>query len=84
MSGTVTVDDDHVQVVALKRSQKGDQLIVRLQNTSARERQVSVSVKPFRGKMKVRIGRYGLATLKVKRGSKKLQWREVDLVERRR
>lgn len=84
VSGTVTVDDDHVQVVALKRSQKGDQLIVRLQNTSARERQVSVSVKPFRGKMKVRIGRYGLATLKVKRGSKKLQWREVDLVERRR
>lgn len=82
VSGTI-VDDDQVQVVALKRSQKGGQLIVRLQNTSARDREVTVRVKPFRGKIKVRIGRYGLTTLAVKRSGKKLQWQEVDLVERR-
>jgi hypothetical protein len=57
---------------------------VRLQNTSARDREVTVRVKPFRWKIKVRIGRYGLTTLAVKRSGKKLQWQEVDLVERRR
>ena len=84
MSGTVIVDDDQVQVVALKRSQKGGQLFVRLQDTSARDREVTVRVKPFRGKIKVRIGRYGLTTLAVKWSGKKLPWQEVDLVERRR
>ncbi len=84
VSDTVSVDDDQVQVVALKRSEKGGQLIVRLQNTSARERHVSLRVKPFRRKIKVRIGRYGLTTVAVKRGGKKLVWREADLVERRR
>ena len=82
LTDTVTVDDANVQVVALKRSEKGDRLIVRLQNTSAREREVTVRVKPFRQGMRVRLGRYGLATLAVKRGGKKLSWSEVDLVER--
>lgn len=79
---TVVVDDNNVQVVAMKKSQTGNRLIVRLHNTSSREREVSVQVRPFRGRIKVRIGRYGLATIAVKRGGSKLQWQAVDLVER--
>ncbi|MDA0334612.1 MAG: hypothetical protein O2782_05560 [bacterium] len=82
VSGTVTVDNKHVQVVALKRSQQGARLIVRLQNTSAKARQVAMQVKPFRGRIKLHVGAYGLTTVAVGRTGKKLQWCEVDLVER--
>ena len=84
VSGTVTVDDRHVQVVELKKSQKGARLIVRLQNTSSREREVVVRVKLFRGSIKLCVGPYGLASVAVQRSGRKLVWREVDMVERNR
>jgi alpha-mannosidase len=82
VGATVTVDDRHVQVVALKKSQTGGKLIVRLQNTSSRARQVTVRVKPFRGTIRLRVGAYRLASVAVQRTGSKLLWREVDLVER--
>lgn len=81
---TVAVDDPHVQVVALKRAQRGDRLIVRLYNTSGRQREVAVRVQPFREPIRLCIGRYGLATLAVRKGGAKLRWQQVDLVERPR
>ncbi|MBT6146868.1 MAG: hypothetical protein HOH74_15635, partial [Gemmatimonadetes bacterium] len=82
VTDTVIVDDAHVQVVALKKSQKGNALIVRLQNTSGQSRDISVQVKPHRQKMQLTVGAYGLATIAVNKGGKSLRWREVDLVER--
>jgi alpha-mannosidase len=80
---TVTVDDAHVQVVALKKAHTGNRLIVRLQNTSATSRQVTLRVKPFRGSAKVTIEPYGLATVAVRKGGTSLKATPVDLVERR-
>lgn len=82
VTNTVAVADPHVQVVALKKSQKGNALIVRLQNTSGQARDIDLQVKPYRQKMKVHIGAYGLATIRVNKGGKSLRWRKVDLVER--
>jgi hypothetical protein len=43
---------------------------------------VQVRVKPYRQAIRVTIGKYGLLTLAVRKGAKKLRWRQVDLVER--
>ncbi len=79
---TIAVDDREVHVVAVKKAEKGQALIVRLQNTSRRERQVTVRVKPQRGSIKIVIGKYGLTTLKIHKGETRLRWREVNLMER--
>lgn len=84
VADTVTVSSRHVQVVALKKAQTGNRLIIRLQNTSARAQDVTIRVKPFRGSIPLTVSPYGLATVAVRRGGSKLQWQEVDLVERRR
>ena len=81
VAGTVLVDDAHVQVVALKKAEKGNDLIVRLQETAGRERQITVRIKPFRQPIRLTIGRYGLVTLAVRRGGSKLRWRRMNLVE---
>lgn len=80
---TVVVHDPHVQVVALKKAEKGNDLIIRLQDTLGREREISLEVKPHRGTIRTTIGKHGLATLAVRRGGKKLAWRRVNLVEQR-
>jgi hypothetical protein len=69
--------------VALKKAEAGEELIVRLYNTSAQEQQIQVQVKPFRQAIRIPIGPYGLATLAVRRGGKILRWRRVNLVEER-
>lgn len=78
---TVVVSDKNVQAVALKKAENSDEMIVRLQNLSGRERGISVMVKPFRGKIAVTIGKFGLITLAIKKAGKTLRWREVNLVE---
>jgi alpha-mannosidase len=83
VAGTVSVDDPQVQVVALKKTEKGNELIVRLYNPSAQERQVGVKIKPFAQAIRTKIGKYGLVTLAVGKGGKKLRWRRVNLVEKR-
>jgi hypothetical protein len=47
-------------------------------------REIQLRVKPYRQAIRVAIGQYGLLTLAVRRGAKKLRWRQVDLVERGR
>jgi alpha-mannosidase len=81
---TVRVDDKNVQVVALKKAEKGNELIMRLQDTLGRARTVQVYVKPYRQAIKINIGKYALATLAIKRNAKKLSWREVNLVEQKK
>lgn len=81
VAGTVRVDDAQVQVVALKKAEAGQELIIRLYNPSGQERQVEVQVKPFRGSVRTTLGAYGLATVAVRRGGKALVWRRVNLVE---
>ncbi len=82
IADTVQVDDPRVQVVALKKAEQGNELIIRLQDTGGRARKVAVRVKPYRAAIRVEIGAYGLLTLAVRRGAKTLRWRRVDLVER--
>lgn len=82
VTATVAVDDPHVQVVALKRAQRGERLIVRLYNTSGRPRHVGLRLKPFREAIRVQVGAFALATVAVHKGGSRLRWRPVDLVER--
>jgi len=84
IADTVQIDDPRVQVVALKKSEKGHELIIRLQDTGGRARELALRVKPYRQVIRVAIGPYGLLTLAVRRSAKKLRWRVVDLVERGR
>ena len=80
---TVAVDDGHVQVVALKKAEEGNHLIVRLQETGGRGRPITIRVKPYRERIRTSIAKHSLLTLCIRRGARKLTWREVDLVERR-
>lgn len=81
LTDTVVVNDNSVQIVALKKSEDGDDLIVRLQNTASRTRNIQVRVKPYRQAIRTAIDKYGLLTLAIRKGSGKLQWRRVNLVE---
>jgi alpha-mannosidase len=81
VAGTVEVDDPQVQVAALKKAEAGEELVVRLYNTSGRARKIRVQVRPFRQAIRTEIGAYGLVTLAVRRGGKALKWRRVNLVE---
>ena len=79
---TVVVEDSHVQVVALKKSEKGGRLIVRLQDTLGRRRKITLRVRPYRGQIRIPIGKYGLVTIAIRKGARSLEWEPVDLVER--
>jgi hypothetical protein len=57
--------------------------IVRLQDTLGRAREVILRVKPYKAAIKIKMGKYGLATLAVKRNAKRLSWPEVNLVEQK-
>ncbi len=80
---TVTVDCKDVQVAALKRSEDGRHLVVRLLNAAGGERRVKLKVKPYREVMELQLGAYALQTVMVRRGGKRLDWHLADLVERR-
>ena len=81
LAETISVDDRDVHVVGVKRADKGNAMVIRLQNTSTNPREVRVRVKPFREAICLSVARYGLATLKVQKGGTRLQWQEVNLVE---
>ncbi len=78
---TVVVDDPNIQIVALKKSEKGNKLIVRLQDTLGRKRPISLRVRPYSGRISTTIDRFGLVTVAVAKGAKTLQWSLVNLVE---
>jgi alpha-mannosidase len=78
---TVVVEDSNIQIVALKKSEKGNKLIVRLQDTLGRRRHISLRVRPYAGRIRTTIDRFGLLTIAVKKGAKRLEWSVVNLVE---
>lgn len=83
-SETLKVDDEKVQIVAVKRSEDGKHLVVRLLNTSTRSRKIQIRIKPYnRKKITIKIDRYGLQTVLIRRGAKTLRWYLADLVERK-
>ena len=82
LTETVAIADEQVQIVALKKAEHGEALIVRLQDTGGKDRDITLRVKPFQGLIKTHIRAFGLITLSIKKGGKKLSWREVNLVER--
>ncbi len=79
---TITVEDPAVQITALKRSENGRELIVRLLETGGRPRRVTLHVKPYRKSIRLEIGAHRLASVAIARG-RELRWRQVDLVERK-
>ena len=78
---TVVLDDANVQIVALKKSEKGNKLIVRLQDTLGRRRAISLRVRPYTGRIRTTIEPFGLLTIAIQKGAKTLRWKLVNLVE---
>jgi alpha-mannosidase len=81
LAETVTVDRRGVTVVALKRSENGKELMIRLQETDGRSGKVRLRVKPYGDPIVLNLGRYQLATVAVTRSARKLSWRPVNLIE---
>ncbi|MFW5750337.1 MAG: glycoside hydrolase family 38 C-terminal domain-containing protein, partial [Planctomycetota bacterium] len=79
-AGTVRVDDPAVQIVAVKRAQSGERLIVRLLETSGQPRQVRLHCSGGPAP-RLHLPAHGLITVAIARqGSPRSQL--VDLVER--
>ncbi len=83
LTDTLVVDDRHVQVVAMKKAERGNELIVRLQDTLGKAREITVRAKPHRKAIRTAIGPFELITLGIRRGGKTLRWRRLSLVEER-
>lgn len=77
----VTVADSSLRLVALKRSEAGDELVVRLFNTTAKPVASTVRVAGWQRPIPVQVGAYGLLTLGLRPG-RAGRWRRLDLVER--
>jgi alpha-mannosidase len=81
LAGSVELDRNNVQITALKKSEQGNALIVRLQEVDGRATEVGVKVHGFRHKIRIAVGAYALKTLRFTRSRGKLSCREVNLVE---
>ncbi len=75
----VVLDDDTVQVTAVKKAEKGDSLIVRLFEPTGCPRTTTVSLPFARMRKKIRLGKFEIKTLKV--NLKNRTWQETDLLE---
>lgn len=76
----VLLDDDVVQLSAVKHANRGDDLIVRLFEPTGRERTVTLTIPFTRTRAKVKLGAFEIKTLRVNARTGKA--REVDLMER--
>ncbi len=81
LAGSLTLDCSNVQITALKKSEQGNGLIVRLQEVEGRATEVGVKVHGFRKRIKTTIGAYGLKSLKLTKNRGQLSCREVNFVE---
>ena len=70
-----------MQIAALKKSEVGNGLIVRLQEVDGRGGEVGIRVKGFRKKASVSIGPYELKTVRFTRNRDGFSCRELNLVE---
>ena len=81
LARSVELDRANVQITAIKKSEQGNGLIVRLQEVDGRATEVGVRVRGFPIKTRVEVGAYQLKTLRFARSRGKLSCREVNLVE---
>jgi alpha-mannosidase len=77
----ITVSPDNVQVVAVKKAERGGGLVVRLWEQSGRKMQATVGVRGAGGRIRTTVGAYGLKTLILRRKGRSLIARESNLVE---
>jgi alpha-mannosidase len=77
----VSVSGKSVQLGALKQSEDGRALIVRLIETRGRAARCSVRVPGMRHPIDLRLGRYEIRTLCIERKGTRCTWRECDLRE---
>jgi len=72
---------DNVQIVALKKAERGNGMVVRLQELDGKASKVSIRVKGARNALTTEVPKYGLRTLIITRRGSKATAREVNLVE---
>jgi len=77
----ITVSADNVQIVAVKKSEHGNALVLRLQELSGRDTDVQLRFAGSRGTIRTSVKAYGLQTLKITRKSNKVTGKETNLVE---
>lgn len=81
LAETITVDRGGVRIEAVKRSEDGDELIVRLREVAGRAGPVAVTVRPHEP-LVLDLPAWSLRTVAIIRDHQGLSWRPVDLVER--
>ena len=81
LTGSIQIDTTNVQIAALKKAERGNALIVRLQEMGGRATECRVIVKGYRQRPQIEIGAYGLKTVRLTRSQGGLVCREVNLVE---
>ena len=81
LAGSIQVDAANVQIAALKKAERGNALIVRLQEVGGRATECRVIVKGCRQRPRIEIDAYGLKTVRLARSRGRLVCREVNLVE---
>ena len=78
---SIELDRAGVQITAVKRSETGNGLIVRLQEVDGRGGEVGIKVRGFRQRVAVPIGPFELKTVRLTRRGGRFAWRELNLVE---
>ncbi|MBN2713550.1 MAG: hypothetical protein JXR97_14105, partial [Planctomycetes bacterium] len=81
LENCVTVDSPTVQIVALKKAEKSNAMIVRVQDVSGRTQTTTLRIKGSKGVCKFEIGGYNLKTFAVTKKGAALNFKEVNLVE---
>lgn len=77
----VEVSAANVEVVALKRSEDGRDLVVRLMEHAGRATKCGLVLRGPDGRTTVRLGPYQLKTVRVRRTGRRLAFRETNLIE---
>ena len=81
LAGSIVLDCNNVQITTIKKSEKGNGLILRLQEVDGRATKVGIRVHGSRRRIRVEIGAYQLKTLRLKRNRGHVSCTEVNLVE---
>ena len=77
----VLLDDDAVELAAVKKAEKGSDLIVRLFEPTGRKRSTTLSLPPLKIRKKVTLGPFEIKTLRINPRTRKIV--ETNLLERR-
>jgi alpha-mannosidase len=77
----IVVDDAAVELTAFKKSEDGNDIVIRLFEPTGKPRETTLRLPALRVTKKVRLGGFEVKTLRFNPRSKK--WTETDLMERR-